>query len=326
MSSNSLNFNGLKIFFMIEWKGIFPALTTSFSANDELDLVMFERNLEAQISAGVHGVIIGGSLGEASTLTTAEKETLVKFALKKINGKVPVVLNIAESSTRDALQQVSLARTWNVLGLMLLPPMRYKSDERETVEYFKTIADLTDLPIMIYNNPVDYKIEVTLDMFQELLVCKNITAVKESTRDVSNVSRMRNRFGERYKVLCGVDTIAMEELLLGADGWVAGLVNAFPKETVAIYNFVKAGKIEEATAIYRWFMPLLELDIHPKLVQYIKLAATQTGLGTEHVRAPRLTLTGRERERILKIINDGIAARSLLSVPLDVQEKTTTYA
>ena len=190
--------------------------------------------------------------------------------------------------------------------------MRYKADDRETVEYFKTVARSTDLPIMIYNNPVDYKIEVTLDMFEELAECKNITAVKESTRDVSNVTRMKNRFGDRYKILCGVDTIAMEELLLGADGWVAGLVNAFPNETAAVYELVRSGKIEEATNIYRWFMPLLELDIHPKLVQYIKLAQAQTGLGTEYVRAPRLVLEGEERKRILKVINDGIASRPSL--------------
>jgi 4-hydroxy-tetrahydrodipicolinate synthase len=165
---------------------------------------------------------------------------------------------------------------------------------------------------MIYNNPVDYKNEVTIDKFDELQICKNITAVKESTRDVTNVTRMKNRFGDRYKILCGVDTIAMEELLLGADGWVAGLVCAFPKETVAIYELIKAGKIEEAKKIYRWFMPLLELDIHPKLVQYIKLAAAQTGLGNEYVRAPRLILEGEERERILKIITKGIDSRPAL--------------
>jgi 1-pyrroline-4-hydroxy-2-carboxylate deaminase len=202
--------------------------------------------------------------------------------------------------------------SWGAKGIMMLPPMRYKSDHRETVAYFKTVADATELPIMIYNNPVDYKIEVTLDMFDELQVCKNITAVKESTRDVSNVTRMKNRFGDRYKILCGVDTIAMEELCLGADGWVAGLVCAFPKETVTIYNLVKAGRIEEATKIYRWFMPLLELDIHPKLVQYIKLAEAQVGLGSETVRAPRLALVGKEREEILKIINDGIKTRPAL--------------
>jgi 1-pyrroline-4-hydroxy-2-carboxylate deaminase len=311
---------------MLEWKGVFPALITPFTANDELDLSMFAKNLEAQQNAGVHGVIIGGSLGEASTLTNSEKETLVKSALAKVNGGIAVVLNIAESSTTDALEQAALAKKWNVQGLMLLPPMRYKSDDRETIHYFTSIARSTDLPIMIYNNPVDYKIEVTLDMFEELLVCDNINAVKESTRDVSNVTRMRNRFGDRYKILCGVDTIAMEELLLGADGWVAGLVNAFPKETTAIYNLTKSGKIEAATKIYRWFMPLLELDIHPKLVQYIKLAAMQTGLGTENVRAPRLKLAGDERQKILKVINDGIASHREIEEYLNMQQKTALYA
>ncbi len=310
----------------MEWKGIFPALTTPFTVNDELDLPMFEKNLHAQINAGVHGVIIGGSLGEASTLTTSEKEELIKFALKKVEAKIPVILNIAEASTKDAIQQTALAKQWNADGLMLLPPMRYKADDRETVEYFKTVARSTDLPIMIYNNPVDYKIEVTLDMFEELAECKNITAVKESTRDVSNVTRMKNRFGDRYKILCGVDTIAMEELLLGADGWVAGLVNAFPNETVAIYELVRSGKIEEATNIYRWFMPLLELDIHPKLVQYIKLAQVQTGLGTEYVRAPRLVVEGEERKRILKIINDGIASRPSLPQNATTKNKSAAYA
>ena len=292
-----------------EWNGVFPALTTKFTADDQLDLPVFEKNLQAQLNAGVHGIVLGGTLGEASVLTTAEKEQLVQFAVEKCAGKVPVILNIAEGSTREALQQAVNAKTWGAQGLMMLPPMRYKSDHRETVTYFKTVADSTDLPIMIYNNPVDYKIEVTLDMFAELAACKNINAVKESTRDVTNVTRMRNRFGDRFKLLCGVDTLAMEELCLGADGWVAGLVCAFPKETVAIYNLVKSGRIAEATAIYRWFMPLLELDIHPKLVQYIKLAEAQVGLGSEYVRAPRLALTGKEREDILKIITDGIAAR-----------------
>jgi 4-hydroxy-tetrahydrodipicolinate synthase len=292
-----------------EWKGVFPALTTKFTKDDELDLPLFEKNLQAQVAAGIHGVILGGTLGEASVLTTEEKERLVKFAIEKLNDKLPVVLNIAEGSTKVALEQAALAKAWGAAGLMLLPPMRYKADDRETVTYFKTIAGSTDLPVMIYNNPVDYKIEVTLDMFDELRVCKNITAIKESTRDVTNVTRLINRFGDRYKILCGVDTLAMEELCLGADGWVAGLVCAFPKETVMIYELVKAGKIAEATKIYRWFMPLLELDIHPKLVQYIKLAEMQAGIGSEYVRAPRLVLEGAEREQILKVINDGIEKR-----------------
>jgi 1-pyrroline-4-hydroxy-2-carboxylate deaminase len=293
----------------INWQGVFPALTTKFTESDQLDLPLFDKNLQLQLASGVTGIILGGTLGEASVLTTNEKETLVKFAIAKVNGKVPVILNIAEGSTRDALQQAAYAKAWGAAGLMMLPPMRYKPDHRETVQYFTTVANATDLPIMIYNNPVDYKTEVTLDMFAELIQCDNIQAVKESTRDVTNVTRMINRFGNRLKILCGVDTLAMEELCAGADGWVAGLVCAFPAETVAIYNLVKAGKIAEAAKIYRWFMPLLELDIHPKLVQYIKLAETKAGIGSEYVREPRLTLVGEERERILKIINDGLTAR-----------------
>ncbi|MBN8575412.1 MAG: dihydrodipicolinate synthase family protein [Cytophagales bacterium] len=296
----------------VAWQGIYPALTTKFTPDDKLDFPLFEKNLKAQLDAGVEGVILGGTLGEASVLSNEEKFELVRFTVEKVAGKVPVVMNIAEGSTREALKQAAEAEKNGASGLMMLPPMRYKSDHRETVTYFKTVAQATGLPIMIYNNPVDYKIEVTLDMFAELAEVNNIQAVKESTRDVSNVTRMLNRFGDRFKILCGVDTITMEELMLGACGVVAGLVCAFPKETVAIYKLTKAGKIEEALKIYRWFLPLLELDIHPKLVQYIKLAEQEVGLGSEIVRAPRLTLVGEERERILKVIRTGIANRPKL--------------
>ena len=296
----------------IQWKGVFPALTTKFTSDDKLDFPLFEKNLNAQLDAGVDGIILGGTLGEASVLSNDEKFSLVKFAAEKTNGKVPVVMNIAEGSTREAVNLAAEAQKHGAKGLMMLPPMRYKSDHRETVAYYKAVANSTDLPIMVYNNPVDYKIEVTLDMFAELAENKNIQAVKESTRDVSNVTRMINRFGDRFKILCGVDTLAMEELLMGADGWVAGLVCAFPKETVAVCRLVKERKIDEALKIYRWFLPLLELDIHPKLVQYIKLAEQEAGIGSENVRAPRLTLVGEERERILKIIQDGIKSRPSL--------------
>jgi 1-pyrroline-4-hydroxy-2-carboxylate deaminase len=296
----------------ISWNGVFPALTTKFTPEDTLDLRMFEINLLAQMEAGVNGVIIGGSLGEASVLTTAEKEALVKFSVEKAEGRIPILLNIAEGSTLEAIRQVHLAKYWGAKGIMLLPPMRYKSDHRETVVFLKTIAAETDLPIMIYNNPVDYKIDVTLEMWDELIEMENIQSLKESSRDISNVTRMINRFGDRVKILCGVDTIAVEELAMGAVGWVGGLVGAFPAETVAIYRLAAAGRIEEARAIFRWFLPLLELDLHAKLVQYIKLAEAEAGLGTEYVRAPRLTLIGEERERVLGIIRQSIATRPLL--------------
>jgi dihydrodipicolinate synthase/N-acetylneuraminate lyase len=292
-----------------EWRGIFPALTTKFTSDFELDLPLFSRNLDAQLDAGVHGVILGGTLGEASVLTLEEKETLVRFVMQRVGGKIPVVLNIAEGSTKEAVRQARMAEEWKVDGLMLLPPMRYKPDHRETVVYFQTIAASTALPVMIYNNPVDYKVEVTLDMFDELQSSKNITAVKESTRDTTNVTRMRARFGNRYRILCGVDTLALEELCLGADGWVAGLVCAYPRETVTLFNLVQKGELEKARRLYQWFLPLLELDIHPKLVQYIKMCEAAEGIGSEYVRPPRLIPAGEERERILKIIAQAKSTR-----------------
>jgi dihydrodipicolinate synthase/N-acetylneuraminate lyase len=292
-----------------EWTGVFPAVTTKFGANDELDFEAFDININAQLEAGANGIILGGSLGEASVLTDDEKFELLKHTLEYVKGAVPVILNIAEQTTKAAVAIAKKAYEYGADGLMLLPPMRYKADEDETVAYFAEVAESTPLPIMIYNNPVDYKIEVTLDMFEELAAFENIQAVKESTRDVINVTRMFNRFGNRFKIFTGVDPIATESLMMGADGWVAGLVDAFPKETVAIYRLVKAGRYDEARAIHRWFLPVLELDIHPKLVQYIKLAEVATGIGTERTRAPRLPLVGAEREKVLKIINDALANR-----------------
>ena len=292
-----------------KWQGVMPALTTQFDAQEQLNLDAFELNLVTQIKAGVHGIVLGGTLGEASTLTATEKVLLLKKAQDVISGRIPVIINIAEQSTADAIAAAQAAEANGADGLMLLPPMRYKATDEETVQYFAAIAQSTKLPIMIYNNPVDYKIEVTLDMFDELQQYKNIQAVKESTRDISNVTRMINRFGSRYQILCGVDTLAMESLVMGADGWVAGLVDAFPRETVAIFAYTKAGKIDEALRIYRWFLPLLELDISPQLVQNIKQCEVATGIGTGHVRKPRLILKGAERIRVQKIIDDSLATR-----------------
>ncbi|HET7002118.1 MAG TPA: dihydrodipicolinate synthase family protein [Puia sp.] len=294
------------------WKGIYPAFLTPFQSDDSIDFETFKKNLDAQMKVGIDGIILGGSLGEASTLARDEKMSLLRFTSQAISRPVPVIMNIAEQSTIKAIQFARDAEKNGADGLMILPPMRYKADDRETVEYFRRIANSVSLPVMIYNNPYDYKIEVTLDMFGELAEIPNIQAVKESTRDVSNVTRMRNKFGDRFRILCGVDTLALEELALGADGWVCGLGDAFPAETVAIYRLMKAGRYSEALEIYRWFLPVLELDIHPKLVQYIKLAATLTGIGTEYVRAPRLMLDGEERREIVTIIKNAMDTRPSL--------------
>ncbi|TSD63449.1 dihydrodipicolinate synthase family protein [Inquilinus sp. KBS0705] len=293
----------------IVWKGVFPAVTTKFTEDGEFDFEAFDKNIEAQLEAGACGIIIGGSLGESSVLTDDEKIELLKHTVQVVAKRGYVILNIAEQTTKGALLCAKNAELYGADGLMMLPPLRYNADEEETIKYFTDVATSTKLPIMIYNNPHDYKIEVTLDMFEKLLPYKNIQAVKESTRDVSNVTRMINRFGDRYALLCGVDTLALEELFMGADGWVAGLVDAFPRETVSIFRLAKAGRMQEALAIYRWFLPVLELDIHAKLVQYIKLAETVTGLGTEAVRLPRLKIKGEERERVLAIINHAVKTR-----------------
>jgi 4-hydroxy-tetrahydrodipicolinate synthase len=303
------------------WKGIYPALLTPFKPDDSIDFDMFQLNLDVQLDAGIDGLVLGGSLGEASTLLRAEVMELLRFAVKNRKRAVPVIVNIAEQATREAISLAGEAEKNGADGLMLLPPLKYKADERETVEYFRRIASSTSLPIMLYNNPVDYKIEITIKMFEALAETKNIQAVKESTRDVSNVTRMKNRFSDRFKILCGVDTLALEELALGADGWVAGLVDAFPAETVTVFRLMKSGRYAEALQIYRWFLPLLELDIQPKLVQYIKLAASQTGIGSEQVRAPRLTLDGEERKRILTVIRQAMETRPDLTEYLNTPKK-----
>ena len=292
-----------------KWEGVMPAITTQFDSEGALSLNAFKNNLAHQIKAGVHGIILGGTLGEASTLTISEKESLLKTTLEQVEGKIPVIMNIAEQSTDQAVVSAKAAETNGASGLMLLPPMRYRATDIETVAYFSAVASSTSLPIMIYNNPVDYKIEVTLDMFEAIRKYENITAVKESTRDITNITRMINRFGDRYKILCGVDTIAMESILMGAKGWIAGLVDAFPEETVAIYTYCKAGEWEKARAVFRWFLPLLELDISPQLVQNIKLCEQATGLGTGYVRRPRLPLEGTELKRVELIIKESLVNR-----------------
>ncbi len=306
-------FATLSLFSMkVVWEGVMPAVTTKFTKEDVLDLDLFLKNIEAQLNSGVSGIILGGTLGEASTLDDGEKEELIRATVGHVQGSVPVIINIAEQSTKGAILAAENAQKFGADGLMMLPPMRYKATAHETVTYFSEVARSTDLPIMIYNNPVDYGIEVTLPMFETLLEFDTIQAVKESTRDITNITRLRNNFGDRLKVLCGVDTLAFESLVAGADGWVAGLVCAFPEETVAIFHLAKAGRYKEALAIYRWFMPLLELDINPQLVQNIKLAEVATGLGSEYVRAPRLPLQGEERQRVKQIIETALASRPVL--------------
>lgn len=291
------------------WNGVYPAVTTKFHEDESLDLAMFSYNIEKQMEAGVHGVIICGSLGENGTLTRDEKFTLLETANTTIKGTLPLIICVAECITREAISFVKQCAQIGADGFMLLPPMRYPSDDRETLHYLHKVADATDLPVMAYNNPLAYKTFISIPMFRELAQNQHFEAMKESTGDIRYMTDIINEFGDRFKIACGVDDLAMESLLMGADCWVAGLVDAFPRETVVIYELIKQGRIEEAREIYRWFFPLLHLDVSTKFVQNIKLAELATGLGTEWVREPRLPLVGQERAKVLQIIEEGLKNR-----------------
>lgn len=294
------------------WEGVLPAVTTKFNADYSIDRAGTKKNIEAQIDAGVDGIIVCGSLGEASTLSLDEKLTVLDVAVDAAAGRVPVLLTVAENSTLDGCRQVAEGAKHGAAGYMVLPGLRYLSDRRETLNHFRTVAEASPLPIMVYNNPLAYGVDVTPDMFAELASEPKFVAIKESCGDVRRITDLINVVGDRYSLLCGVDNLAMEAILMGGHGWVAGLVCAFPRETVVIYRLLKAGRLEEARAIYRWFAPLLKLDVSAKLVQNIKLAEAMVGLGTEHVRLPRLPLVGEERAGVEALIRHALETRPTL--------------
>jgi len=293
----------------VDWKGVFPAVTTKFKDDYSLDYAGTQKGIEAQLKAGVHGIITTGTLGEASTLTFQEKQEVLRIAVETVGGKVPVLMGVAQNTTLEACHDVEDGQVNGADGFMLLPAMLYASDRRETLTHFRTVAQASGKPIMIYNNPVSYKVDCTVDMLEELADEIMLVAIKESSDDVRRITDIVNRLGDRYQLFTGVDNLAMESLLMGAVGWVAGLVCAFPEETVAIYNLIQAGRISEARDIYRWFKPLLDLDVNVKLVQNIKLAEVAVGLGTELTRPPRLPLVGAERENVLAIIQSALDTR-----------------
>lgn len=300
------------------WEGVYPAVTTNFHSDESLDIPTFVKNLEAQIDAGVHGIILCGSLGENGTLLTEEKFLLLETTKNIVGDSLPVIMCIAECITREAMSFAKDCEELGADGFMLLPPMRYPSDERETLRYLHRVADATDLPVMAYNNPVAYKTFISIPMFKDLAANPHFESMKESTGDIRYMTDIIHTFGDRFKILSGVDDLALESLFMGADGWVAGLVDAFPRETVVIYELAKLGRWEEARAIYRWFAPLLHLDVNTKFVQNIKLAEQVVGLGTEYVREPRLQLAGEERESVLRVIEDSLKTRPDLSAYSDL--------
>ncbi|MDT8999829.1 dihydrodipicolinate synthase family protein [Paucibacter sp. APW11] len=295
------------------WTGIFPAVTSKFTSNEDLDIAAMERHFEFLISHGVDGLVTCGSLGEASTLTLEEKLEVAKTALRVANGRVPVLANVSELSTREALRYVDGCNRLGVQGLMLMPAVVYAADTREAMANVRTIANAAQLPTMVYNNPVSYRVDLKPEDFQELADCRWLVAIKESTDNIRRVTDLRNALGTRYQLFIGVDDLSFEALALGCDGLLAGLCTAFPAETVAIYKLMQAKRYDEALKIYQWFMPLLHLDVSAKLVQNIKLAETMVGVGNEFVRRPRMPLVGAERERVATIIQRGIDSRPDLS-------------
>jgi dihydrodipicolinate synthase/N-acetylneuraminate lyase len=294
------------------WHGVIPALMTEMKQDGALDLDATAKHIDSCLSAGCQGFVMLGTLGENSSLSMDEKEAVVRAAVAAAKGRAPIISGVAEYTTRLAIEAGTRMKAVGAAGLMALPTMVYQQDAREAVQHFRDLARAVDLPIMIYNNHVAYKVDLKPEDFTQLTGEANIVAVKESSHDSRRITDMVNRLGDRFDLLCGVDDLVLENLLFGAVGWVSGLANSFPREAVQLFKLAKAGRTEEALVLYRWFMPLLHLDVAVKLVQYIKLANQMTGEGTEWVRAPRLTLVGEERQRIAKIIQTAIDSRPTL--------------
>ena len=293
----------------IDWQGVFPALMTEFKADGALDLEATQRHIQSCMDAGVEGLVMLGTLGENPSLTQDEKERVLRAAVEATSGKIPVLTGVAEYTTAFGMEFTKRAERAGCAGLMALPCMVYQQDAAEAVNHFRTLAAATDLPIMIYNNPVAYKVDLKPHDFTTLSDVENIVAVKESSHDSRRITDMFNEVGDRYTIFCGVDDLVLENVLFGAKGWVCGMVNSFPKEAVRLFELARAGKVDEAYALYKWFMPLLHLDVDVKLVQMIKLANQMTGEGSETVRAPRLVLSGAEREMVEKIVTHALETR-----------------
>jgi 4-hydroxy-tetrahydrodipicolinate synthase len=297
----------------VEWQGVFPAATTQFSPHGELDLEATLAHVEMLIRAGVHGLVMLGTVGENCSLSAEEKRQVMKAAVEQARGRLPVIAGVAETTTAEACHYAADMEALGADGLMVLPAMVYKADARETMAHYRAVARASALPVMCYNNPVTYGVDITPEMFAELADEPTLVCIKESSDDPRRLTDIVNACGDRYVLFCGVDDLVMESVLLGAAGTVAGLVNAFPEETLRLWKLATEGRYDEALSLYRWFTPVLHLDCHPKLVQYIKLAQAMCGHGTEDCRPPRLPLVGEERQRITGLIQRAIDTRPKLA-------------
>ncbi len=291
------------------WSGVFPAVCTQFHPDESLNIPDTLTHIDAMLAAGVNGLVMLGTVGENYTMTPAEKIELLRATTRHVAGRVPVLTGVAETTTAAAVKFAQAAQAAGATGLMVLPAMIYVADTAEAIHHFRKVADACDLPQMIYNNPVSYKVDIKPETFSQLADCGNIVAIKESSNDPRRVTDLINLYGDRFILFCGVDDLVMESHVLGATGWISGLVNAFPTENRLLWDLLEQGDLDHARAVYRWYTPLLHLDTMPKLVQYIKLAAQECGFGNERCRAPRLNLVGAEREAILGLIRRAIATR-----------------
>ncbi|MCH2059781.1 MAG: dihydrodipicolinate synthase family protein [Verrucomicrobiales bacterium] len=293
----------------VDWSGVYPAVPTQFKDDFSLDIPATQKHVEALLEEGIHGLIMLGTIGENCSLSLEEKVEVIKATKEVSKDRVPLLNGIAEFTTANACLTARAAANAGVDGFMLMPAMVYNSDRRETVNHFRTVAAATDLPIMCYNNPPVYRVDITPEMFEDLADVETIVCIKEAAGDTRRITDLFNRLGERYIIFSGLDDVALESIMLGCSGWISGLVDAFPRENRLMWDAAAAGDWKRGLEIYRWYMPMLHFDSHPKLVQYIKLACSEMGYGTETVRAPRLPLAGEEREDALKIIRDSAATR-----------------
>lgn len=286
----------------VNWSGVFPAVTTKMKADGSLDEAAIKKGLQRLLDGGVGGVVMMGMVGENASLTPEEKRRVLTIARDTVGGRVPIVSGCAETSTAAAMQFARDAEAIGIDGLMVFPGLTYKSDGRETVAFYRSVAQSTKLAIMLYNNPRGYGVDLTPALLEELKSEPNIVCIKEETYDTTRVTDLYNQFGDRFIVFCGVDDLVLESVALGVKGWVSGMANALPEESVELLNLAVAGKYDEARTLYRILTPLFHLDTHAKLVQYIKLAEQAYAGFSETVRAPRLPLEGEERARVLAVV------------------------
>ncbi|WP_175858016.1 dihydrodipicolinate synthase family protein [Burkholderia anthina] len=297
----------------LNWKGVYPAVTTKLKDDGSLDHDAIRAGLNRLVESGVAGVLMMGMVGENAQLTPDEKRTVLKLAIETVGGRVPVISGLAETNTDSAVQFAKDAEAIGVQGLMVFPGLTYKSDARETIAFYKTVARASGLQILLYNNPRGYGVDLTPDVVAELVDEPTIAAIKEESYDTSRVTDLLSRFGDRLAVVCGVDDLVLESVALGVTGWVSGMANAVPKESVELLNLAVNGDFAQARKLYRALIDLFHLDTHVKLVQYIKLAEHIIAGYSENVKAPRLKLEGDERRRVVAIVEKTVADLRALS-------------